>query len=351
MLCWRLRRNRRPRRNLRRHGVAVLCWGAPRKLPGWKSACLTAEGIVYRWGQESQSVAGPLIPTALEVGDGGPRFVSLATGGICSCAMTEVGEAWCWGFAVPVNGLVVSSAVPQPVSGRYFQISVAQGLSAQMCGVGDGGVYCWGQLQNGGTSADPVLVPGSSGLRNVTCGEGHSCALDDAGAAYCWGDNGHGQLGSGLSGFQSPVPVPVAGGHTFASISAGVFHTCAVTTAGVGYCWGGLGAVDGGIRSDPTPSPFLVSGFTFSDISAGWDWSCGIEGDGGVVCWSSSVNQFPHSLTPVRLDGGIRFLTVSTGTAVACGRGIDGLVYCWGNGPLGNGSWGTSDVPIPVAGQ
>lgn len=317
----------------------------------FRAGALAAEGSVYVWGQERASNTIRLIPTPLDVGDGGPRFAALSTGGINSCAMTDAGEAWCWGFAVPVNGQLVASDNPRPVWGHFSEVSVSQGLGAQMCGVGDGGVYCWGNLQSGLASADPVLVLGSSGFRKVTCGEGHSCALDDAGAAFCWGDNGHGQLGSGSSAFQSPVPLPVAGGHTFASISAGVFHTCAVTTAGVGYCWGGLGAVDGGLRSDPTPTPFLVSGFTFSDISAGWDWSCGLELDGGAVCWSSSVNQFPNSLRPVRIDGGIRFSTVSTGTAFACGRGLDGLVYCWGFGPLGNGSWGPSEVPVPVAGQ
>jgi alpha-tubulin suppressor-like RCC1 family protein len=33
-------------------------------------------------------------------------------------------------------------------------------------------------------------------------------------------------------------PTPVAGGLTFASVSSSWFHTCGLTTGGVGYCWG-----------------------------------------------------------------------------------------------------------------
>ena len=32
--------------------------------------------------------------------------------------------------------------------------------------------------------------------------------------------------------------MPVAGGLTFAAVSAGGNHTCGVTTTGVAYCWG-----------------------------------------------------------------------------------------------------------------
>lgn len=56
-------------------------------------------------------------------------------------------------------------------------------------------------------------------------------------AAYCWGDNGYGQLGTGNE-HPSAVPVAVAGGETFASVSAGDGFTCGVTTSGEGYCWG-----------------------------------------------------------------------------------------------------------------
>jgi len=63
-----------------------------------------------------------------------------------------------------------------------------------------------------------------------------------SGAAYCWGYNAYGQLGDGTT-TDRLVPTPVAGGLTFAAVSAGPIvpfygHTCGVTTSGTAYCWG-----------------------------------------------------------------------------------------------------------------
>src|SRR5439155_1223437 len=60
-----------------------------------------------------------------------------------------------------------------------------------------------------------------------------------AGAAYCWGDNGFGQLGDGTTTSQSsPVLVQAPAGVSFAAVTGGVAHTCGVTAAGIAYCWG-----------------------------------------------------------------------------------------------------------------
>jgi len=68
-------------------------------------------------------------------------------------------------------------------------------------------------------------------------GARHSCAVNAAGQAYCWGFNGSGQLGDGTT-TDRLIPTPVAGGLAFAALSAGGAHTCGLTTSGVAYCWG-----------------------------------------------------------------------------------------------------------------
>jgi len=86
-----------------------------------------------------------------------------------------------------------------------------------------------------------VAAPGP--LTQITTGWSHACALDDAGAAYCWGDNTSGELGDGSTVTQAGTPVAVdtsgvLAGVSLSQISAGMQQTCAVSTTGTGYCWG-----------------------------------------------------------------------------------------------------------------
>jgi alpha-tubulin suppressor-like RCC1 family protein len=66
---------------------------------------------------------------------------------------------------------------------------------------------------------------------------GHTCALTPAGEAWCWGWNGAGQLGDGTT-TSSLVPVAVAGGLRFNSLSLGGTASCGRRANRV-WCWGG----------------------------------------------------------------------------------------------------------------
>jgi alpha-tubulin suppressor-like RCC1 family protein len=108
-----------------------------------------------------------------------------------------------------------------------------------------GKAYCWGSNLIGklgaGTIGDsnvPVAVADGHLFASVTAGADHTCGVTTAGSAWCWGFNINGQLGTGGSGDDYFVPVAVSGDHAFASVSTGDYHTCGVTTAGAAYCWG-----------------------------------------------------------------------------------------------------------------
>ena len=81
----------------------------------------------------------------------------------------------------------------------------------------------------------------------IATGSLFACALGSAGAAYCWGANGNGQLGNGASGITyNPLPVAVTtsgvlSGKTLTQVSAGSGSTCALDTTGTAYCWGANG--------------------------------------------------------------------------------------------------------------
>jgi alpha-tubulin suppressor-like RCC1 family protein len=125
------------------------------------------------------------------------------------------------------------------------------------------GVKCWGkgdsgQLGNGatpGTQSTPVDVVATgqsqggtplSGVTQITAGGYHTCALTTSGGVKCWGSGFNGRLGNGATSSQStPVDVVATGqsqGGTplpgITQITAGGYHTCALTTSGGVKCWG-----------------------------------------------------------------------------------------------------------------
>jgi alpha-tubulin suppressor-like RCC1 family protein len=72
-----------------------------------------------------------------------------------------------------------------------------------------------------GSGGDVALVPNA-----LVAGQQHTCGLTSGGAAYCWGWNKDGQLGSvtnsGTFAVNDPVPTPqpVSGNLTLATLAA-----------------------------------------------------------------------------------------------------------------------------------
>ena len=232
----------------------------------------------------------------------------------------------------------------------------------------------------GGRSGIATLVVDSVRLSAVAArGNGglHStCFLTVAGAAYCLGNTSQfGELGYGFAG-TPPLglgPVAVTGGHTFAAISAGIWHTCALTPSGSAYCWGGdwrgqLGAGGGLNRCNPgddggalcSHSPIAVSGgLAFAQISAGSQHTCGLTAGGIAYCWGANHGgQLGNgtnidSPVPVAVAGGLTFTQLSAGSENTCGVTGTGAGYCWGgneSGELGDGTLVPRWTPVPVVG-
>ena len=210
-------------------------------------------------------------------------------------------------------------------------------------------------------------APGQSSLvfATVTTGGFHSCGVTTSGAAYCWGQADLGQLGFGAtppasctispqSGeFMCPTPVPVAGGLTFASISAGNWETCGVTTAGELYCWGmnvPVPIIDTtalarcgsypflGIPACVAPVP-VGGGITFATVSVGMFHACGVSTDQRAYCWGEDfegqLGDSTDNGSGGLVSGGLRFVSVSAGGRHTCGVTTSGAAYCWGAYALG----------------
>lgn len=191
---------------------------------------------------------------------------------------------------------------------------------------GAGAVWCWGKNGGGQLDADPDSVPFSGtplrvqGLPPavaVSGGTHHACALTADGDAYCWGDNTQGELGDGTPG-ERASPVLVTGAHTWARIAAADDNTCGLTVSGEAYCWG-LG------KTAPTRV-----GDSYVALSAGSRTACAIEPvNGFVICWgvidprTGQSWQYPTPLLNKR-----RYTAVSAGGAGICGITDVGAGIC-----------------------
>jgi alpha-tubulin suppressor-like RCC1 family protein len=298
------------------------------------TCAIATSGRVYCWGDDSHGQVGEgggenecegiflsYCPLPVEISDtylaDEREFIHIAAGRLSTCGITEKGKPYCWGsneYGLLGNGDPVDSHSTEPVPVQaalpdWTFKSIAVG-AWHACGITTGGdLYCWGANQRGqlgtGNLDSPYTVPVGvdSGLTfsSVTAGEGHTCALTEAGTALCWGQDDFGQLGNSASHDDkySPYQVTNSSMANASRIVAGGHHTCAIgQSQGVTYCWGrnDTGQVGNEITTTNKQDPFPVDTNHIWETPPEWTWlaaglfhSCGIA-DGDVYCWGDNAS-------------------------------------------------------------
>jgi alpha-tubulin suppressor-like RCC1 family protein len=314
------------------------------------SSCGTdTNGVDYCWGRNQRGVLGNGSTSTSSQTTGVPvdanlDFTSFTGRSLHMCGLTSAGEAYCWGWndsGQIGNGRLTSSGEcsqpsqcesPERVdTAETFDVISAGG--SHTCAVNAAGAaYCWGNGSQGQVGFDPatppantnrpVLVAGSLTFSDVTAGGEHTCAISSTdGRAYCWGDNSEGQLGTAAAADQ-PTPAAVDSTETFVSIAAGPTHTCAVTTGGELYCWG--------CNAD-------------GQLGAGFIGTNGAPSDG---------NLCDALRTPQRVSSAATFTDVTVGSSHTCALTDTGAAFCWGANDAnqrGDGSANTFSQGSPQA--
>lgn len=340
----------------------------------------------------------------------------ISAGGYFTCAVASNNKAYCWGYNGSGRlGDNTSSDrwVPTPVytgvalSGLDIKF-VAAGMWHHACVIASNdNAYCWGSndyaelginTTGAGTGSLQALAVDKTsanyygqpnGLLNKTVksidgGFYHNCVVtNEDSKIYCWGQDWTGMLGDGgvIRAEYVPTAVDTSGvlsGKTIKAFASGEYHTCAIASDNLVYCWGWddhgqLGdnqSGDGIYAVSPrainmTNGQSALYGKTVKAIDAGERHTCVIANeDNWVYCWghndygqAGDGTEGDDRLVATRMvDGngvlnGKTIKSISLGQNHTCVIASDDKAYCWGNGKegqLGYGPGGCSEYPVPV---
>ncbi|MQF69154.1 hypothetical protein FIM12_02300 [SAR202 cluster bacterium AD-804-J14_MRT_500m] len=274
------------------------------------------------------------------------------------------------------------TTAPTPTPVPSWSATLVRAGDAHTCAITspEGYLKCWGHNQHGqlgdGSNSNrhtPVDTLGlNSGVSDIATGSRHTCVITYVGGVQCWGHNNTGQLGDGTTNNRS-TKVDVLGLTSGVSaISAGIEHTCALTTAGGIKCWGSnqSGQMGNGTTSLNQTSPGDVTGHTtgMAGVAAGQYYTCAITTSGITTCWgSNNYGQMGNGTTlgnqtspgnVVGIDSifgnsPITATYIAAGDKHACVITSNQGVKCWGGntaGQLGDGSTTDRTTAVQVSG-
>ena len=273
---------------------------------------LAISGKVYCWGDHhTGNYWAPTSRTPVEVEFPHAMTITEVHSGYSNgCAINTDAELWCWGDILESgSGQTEPMRTPVKVAMPNNERVIDFDNGGASCAVTDlGNIYCWGHSNGAGqlgigyvntfayaVSVTPlkVLTPAGVQFASVTTGLEHSCALSTTGTGYCWGDNYEGLFGND-SYVDSPIPTPmvVPNSEKLTQISTGWYHTCVKTVSGTTWCFGrgafgelGTGTTLGG---KTYRTPLVPSGIQFSKISAAIGTTCGIDQFSKIWCWGGA---------------------------------------------------------------
>jgi arylsulfatase A-like enzyme len=325
---------------------------------------------------------------------GGSWWANVA-GNEYSCGL-RVNALFCWGrndAGQLGDGTTVDRNEPTQVAGQWK--TVAPGDHTTCAIRSDDTLWCWGandaaQLGDGTASAprpDPVQV-GNGAWKSVTVGGVHACGIRSDATLWCWGGDDAGQVGDGPTaqdtcdvGGSGPIPCANSptqvGGGSWALVSAGGDHTCALSDQRALWCWGrddagqvgdGMSGAEvcehGSVTIACRTAPVQIETSTWTSVSAGSAHSCGIRADARLACWGDDgAGQLGDGPTAGEicgdtvcqpspaLVGNDSWSSVSAGGQHACGLSPPGRLRCWGenvDGRLGDGTTTDRDAPTPI---
>jgi alpha-tubulin suppressor-like RCC1 family protein len=282
-----------------------------------------------------------------------------------------------WALFGLLFGILVTAAPlacgAEGENGGPARVAVTAG-SAHCQALGpDGGVWGWGMVRFGnlaeGSSGghkeckrEPVRAkgPGGKGLLTgiveLSCRVGTTCALRNDGTVLTWGLGAGGQLGNGAAR-SSALPVEVKGLKDVVAVAAGHTHCLALKKDGTVWAWGlnDRGQLGNGSSVEQSAEPVQVKDpegkgalGNVTGIAAGVGHCLALQKDGTVLAWGENVvgqvgdGTLTDRFLPVKVEGIKDAVSVGAGyynSLVTC---KDGSLWGWGYNVFGQLADGTT---------
>jgi hypothetical protein len=289
-------------------GDEVVCWDLGADEPGADPEVVTIDGAA------DVEVANEMVCVRTDAGDVHctddwgrdperwrrihdlPAVDRIRVEGAFACGWSPYGAAHCWGGYLWLDeelDLHADRATRVPALDGVREMSASSFLRESLCMIDRAGLLrCFGDnrhatlgpITEGQTLATPI-DPGIPGAVRVATGGGHACALDAAGALFCWGRHDGGAFGEErMRRAFGPVEVPGVRADAIAAFGA---RSCARTAEGW-TCWGTEHGSEATVLEPWRPRPTSMPR-SATPIGFGYE-GCVLEG-GSLRCGSSATER------------------------------------------------------------
>lgn len=239
----------------------------------------------------------------------------------------------------------------EPPAGESTTIVSLAAGALHTCALDDGGaVYCWGQptevgVEFQGGSNGPVRVELPGAASTIEAGANATCATLVDGARWCWGD---------VAGLGDPAILPrrdtaLASGPdvAFGSNRSDRYrfpHRCVIDDDGAAECIGGNDALQLGSGDEQSyrvdVARPVAGGHRWTALGGGYRSTCGVSDDRKLMCWgevapASGYDTVPRNVVEPYWDE-LEWREVGLGAGFACGLAVSAggeeQAFCWNFG-------------------
>lgn len=335
---------------------------------------ITTNGLLYGWGQNT---SGELAQGNTKIGTASfPQLIPAQTGkswiNVVGAMTTATAMAiqsdytlWAWGYN---PGFFTNTPAadyrssPVQIPGSWTNVGFASTGNAFIAHNTDGLLYTMGTraVVTGEIANAASAYIYSESYAQVSAGAFHTVALTASGMLKIWGSNTGYSFGNGNNiSASSPVQIsPTSSGvaiGSFTYVSGGSDKTFAIDSSSRLWAWGGQsGGKNLGLGSylgDATV-PMLVTGnLSWSQVSSGASHTIGLTTAGEMYGWG--YNQYGE--LGLNYISNVTNVNASTSwTKVSVGKGqtfylrSDGVLYGAGAARLGDGSLTNRSSPVVV---